>query len=47
MDVLSYSKPQYDTSDPNTQKLIGNKENLIIKEGYIALQAESNTFPKY
>lgn len=40
--VLSYSKPQYDTSDPNTQKFIGNKENLIIKEGYIALQAESH-----
>ncbi|MCW9706496.1 3-keto-disaccharide hydrolase [Fodinibius salsisoli] len=40
--VLSYSDPQYDTSDSNTQKLIGDSENLIITEGYIALQAESH-----
>lgn len=40
--VLSYSKPQFDTSDANTKKLIGDRDNLIIKEGYIALQAESH-----
>lgn len=39
--VLYYSKPQYDTEDPNAQRLIqGN--NLLIKKGYIALQAESH-----
>jgi hypothetical protein len=41
-EVLSYSKPQYDTSDPNTKKLITDPDNLIIEDGYIALQAESH-----
>ncbi len=41
-EVLSYSKPQYDTSDPNTEKLIKDPDNLLIKDGYIALQAESH-----
>jgi hypothetical protein len=40
--VLSYSEPQYDTSDTNTKKIINDRENLIINEGYIALQAESH-----
>lgn len=41
-EVLSYSKPQYDTSDPYTQKLIDPNDELIITKGYIALQAESH-----
>lgn len=40
--VLSYSEPQYDTSDPNTKHLVPGNGNMIIKEGYIALQAESH-----
>lgn len=41
-EVLSYSKPQYDTSDSNTKNLITDSDNLLIKDGYIALQAESH-----
>lgn len=42
--VLSYTTPQYDTGDPNAQRLIKDKdkENLLIEEGYISLQAESH-----
>ncbi len=39
--VLEYEKPQYDESDPDAQKLIINGEKMI-REGYIALQAESH-----
>ncbi|NBC64358.1 MAG: DUF1080 domain-containing protein [Bacteroidetes bacterium] len=40
--VLSYSEPQYDPSDPNTEHLIPEKGDMIITGGYIALQAESH-----
>lgn len=40
--VLSYSKPQYDPSDPNTEHLIPENGDMIITGGYIALQAESH-----
>lgn len=40
--VLTYTDPQYDTSDPNTENLIPEDGNLILKNGYIALQAESH-----
>lgn len=39
--VLDYEKPQFDESDPDAQKLIMNGEKRI-REGYIALQAESH-----
>ncbi|MDR8390136.1 DUF1080 domain-containing protein [Aliifodinibius sp. S!AR15-10] len=42
-EVLSYSDLQYDTEDPNAQKLIKEgQENLLIDNGYISLQAESH-----
>lgn len=40
--VLTYSEPQYDTSDPNAQHLLPEDGNMIITGGYIALQAESH-----
>ncbi len=40
--VLTYSEPQYDTSDPNTKHLIPESGDMIITGGYIALQAESH-----
>ncbi len=39
--VLEYEKPQLDESDPDAQKLIINGAKMI-REGYIALQAESH-----
>jgi hypothetical protein len=39
--VLAYEKPQYDERDADAQKLIKDG-NLVITEGYIALQAESH-----
>lgn len=39
--VLEYEKPQLDEGDPDAQKLIMNGEKMI-REGYIALQAESH-----
>ena len=40
--VLTYSKPQYDPSDANTEHLIPENGDMIITGGYIALQAESH-----
>ena len=39
--VLSYEKPQLDPDDPEAQSFI-KSNNLLLKEGYIALQAESH-----
>jgi hypothetical protein len=39
--VLTYSEPQYDKEDPDAIRLM-NGENILISEGYIALQAESH-----
>ncbi len=39
--VLSYTQPQLDPSDKNAQKLIKDGQ-LLLSEGYIALQAESH-----
>lgn len=41
-EVLAYSEPQYDPSDANTENLITDPDNLLIEDGYIALQAESH-----
>lgn len=40
--VLTYNKPQYDTSDSITEHLIPTNGDMIISGGYIALQAESH-----
>lgn len=40
--VLTYSEPQYDTSDSIAENLIPEDGNMIISGGYIALQAESH-----
>lgn len=41
--VLQYEKPQLDEKDQDARRLIGeNKNNLLISEGYISLQAESH-----
>lgn len=41
--VLEYRDPQFDPDDPDTAKLIqANNGQLILSEGYIALQAESH-----
>lgn len=39
--VLEYNNPQYDEEDPDAKKLI-KAGNLLISDGYIALQAESH-----
>jgi len=39
--VLQYEKPQYDERDSDAQKLIQG-DNLLLSQGYIALQAESH-----
>jgi hypothetical protein len=39
--VLAYEKPQLDDSDPDARKLIAGN-NRLLREGYIALQAESH-----
>lgn len=40
--VLSYTSPQYDTTDVNARRLIKDENNLLVEEGYIAIQAESH-----
>ena len=39
--VLSYEKPQLDPDDPEAAPLIRDGQ-LLLKEGYISLQAESH-----
>lgn len=39
--VLEYEKPQFDLEDEDAKKLMSG-ENLLLSEGYIALQAESH-----
>jgi hypothetical protein len=39
--VLQYEKPQLDPKDPEAQPLIRG-DNLLLKDGYISLQAESH-----
>ncbi|MDX1637841.1 MAG: DUF1080 domain-containing protein [Balneolaceae bacterium] len=42
-EVMSYSSLQYDTTDANARRLLPeNPANLLIEEGYIAIQAESH-----
>ena len=41
--VFEYEQPQLDEKDPDARKLINiNNGQKILKEGYIALQAESH-----
>ena len=40
--VLSYDKPQLDPGDKNAKKLIKDKDQLVLKKGYISLQSESH-----
>jgi len=40
--VLEYEKPQYDERDGDAKRLIPDNGDLIIREDYIALQAESH-----
>lgn len=39
--VFEYNNPQYDKEDPDAKKLIKDG-NLVLDEGYIALQAETH-----
>jgi hypothetical protein len=39
--VLEYEQPQLDDSDADAKKLIKD-ENTMLREGYVALQAESH-----
>jgi hypothetical protein len=39
--VLEYNNPQFDVEDSDAKKLIENG-NIMLREGYIALQAESH-----
>ncbi len=41
-DVLFYSRPQLDDSDPFAQQLLASGFSRMLSEGYIALQAESH-----
>ncbi len=40
--VLEFEQPQLDPRDPDAKKLVKDPKDLIIKEGYISLQAESH-----
>ena len=40
--VMEYEKPQYDPRDKDAKALIKDEKNLLIEEGYVALQAESH-----
>jgi hypothetical protein len=40
--VLEYEQVQYDERDKDAAKLIKDKNNLLIEEGYISLQSESH-----
>lgn len=40
--VLTYSNPQYDDRNPDSQKLIKKFNRTLIDSGYIAIQAESH-----
>lgn len=40
--VMEYEKPQLDPKDPDANKLITDEKNLLLEEGYIALQSESH-----
>src|SRR5262249_16917343 len=40
--VMEYEKPQYDLRDADAKKLVKDEKNLLIEEGYLALQAESH-----
>lgn len=42
--VFKYTKPQLDPKDPDARRLMkaAGSKNLMIKEGYIAIQAESH-----
>jgi len=40
--VLEYEKPQLDENDTDAQKLISQGSDIMLSEGYIALQAESH-----
>ncbi|AWM37704.1 hypothetical protein GobsT_42830 [Gemmata obscuriglobus] len=40
--VMEYQKPQLDPKDDDAKKLIKDEKNLLLEEGYIALQAESH-----
>lgn len=39
--VAQYEQPQFDKTDPDARRLL-NDDNLIIGEGYIAIQAETH-----
>jgi hypothetical protein len=40
--VMEYEKPQLDPKDADAKKLIKDEKNLLLEEGYIALQSESH-----
>jgi hypothetical protein len=40
--VLEFEQPQLDPRDADAKKLVKDPKDLIIKEGYISLQAESH-----
>ncbi|MGD9713075.1 MAG: DUF1080 domain-containing protein [Thermomicrobiales bacterium] len=40
--VIEYEKPQLDPKDKDAKKLIKDEKNLLLEDGYIALQAESH-----
>src|SRR5262249_51380241 len=40
--VMEYEKPQYDLRDADAKKLVKDEKNLLIGEGYLALQAEDD-----
>lgn len=40
--VLEFEQPQLDPTDADAKKILKDKNNLIITEGYISLQSESH-----
>jgi hypothetical protein len=41
-EVLKYAKPQLDPEDEDARRLIDAGADIMLSEGYIALQAESH-----
>lgn len=40
--IFEYNNPQLDENDPTAEQFLNEGEDLLLKEGYIAIQAESH-----
>ncbi len=40
--IFEYNNPQLDENDPTAEQFLDQNDNLLLEEGYIAIQAESH-----